>query len=375
MKYFVRIFLIVFLGMSFQSQAVTSFAKKYNMPCSSCHTAFPQLNQFGRNFKEAGYRIDGIKNDFILSPRFSLDKNVPISAILVARPYDKKESGDKKVRALHEVELIFAANITNNWSIFFELEAEDETSFEPEIPSAVLTYNHSKALNLQFSYGDMFFSDPYGFLGDHFRMTRGHVKVIDEKFGGADNGGKLRSARQNVSAKGRVFDRLFYAATLSGSSGDAEGEDANILTGRLAFDVTNQFMLGGFVMDGTEEESNRDFSRVGIDAQYDYGQLRIQGAFINSTDAIDTSEHDNTAYSIQAMYSIVDSNNDQWVPLIRLDNFERSDGNDEYTELTANLSWYFSENSKAYLEYWKQLDVPISKDEDSRLTLQIVVVF
>jgi hypothetical protein len=52
---------------------------------------------------------------------------VPISAILVARPYDKKESGDKKVRALHEVELIFAANITNNWSIFFELEAADET--------------------------------------------------------------------------------------------------------------------------------------------------------------------------------------------------------------------------------------------------------
>ncbi|PKG81083.1 hypothetical protein CXF85_20195 [Colwellia sp. 75C3] len=349
------------------------------MPCSSCHTAFPQLNQFGRNFKEAGYRIDGIKNDFILSPRFSLDKSMPISAVLVARPYDKKESGDKKVRAIHEVELIFAANITNDWSIFFELEAEDETNFEPVIPLAVLTYNYSKAINLQFSYGDMFFSDPYGFLGDHFRMTRGHVKVIDEAFGGADNGGKLRSARQNVSTYGRVFERLFYSVALSGGSDDTEGEDANIWSGRLAFDVTDQLMIGGLIVDGTEAESNRGFSRIGIDAQFDYEQLRIQGAFINATDDdIDMSEQDNIAYSIQAMYRLVTSNNDQWVPLIRLDNFEKNDGNDgndEYTELTANLSWYFSENSKVYLEYWKQLDVPTTKDEDSRLTLQAVVVF
>ncbi len=38
--------------------AIPAFARKYETPCGACHTpAFPQLNVFGRDFKEAGYRF------------------------------------------------------------------------------------------------------------------------------------------------------------------------------------------------------------------------------------------------------------------------------------------------------------------------------
>ncbi|HSM92222.1 MAG TPA: hypothetical protein VLT47_04990 [Anaeromyxobacteraceae bacterium] len=37
--------------------AVPSFSRQVNMPCSACHTAFPQLTTFGRLFKAAGYAL------------------------------------------------------------------------------------------------------------------------------------------------------------------------------------------------------------------------------------------------------------------------------------------------------------------------------
>jgi len=40
-----------------QAQAVPSFARQVGMDCSACHTIFPELTPFGRNFKLTGYTI------------------------------------------------------------------------------------------------------------------------------------------------------------------------------------------------------------------------------------------------------------------------------------------------------------------------------
>jgi hypothetical protein len=37
--------------------AIPAFARKYNMPCSACHTAWPELNAFGQRFKDNGYQL------------------------------------------------------------------------------------------------------------------------------------------------------------------------------------------------------------------------------------------------------------------------------------------------------------------------------
>ncbi len=38
-------------------EAVPSFARQLGVPCSTCHTVFPQLTPFGRNFKLRGYTM------------------------------------------------------------------------------------------------------------------------------------------------------------------------------------------------------------------------------------------------------------------------------------------------------------------------------
>ena len=127
--------------------AVPAFARKYAINCSSCHTAYPQLNRAGRRFKEAGYRFPGdvdrggeVTSD--ISDFLKLDKNFPISAILVSRPYDEKDSSEQKLRALHELELILAGNLGDRWAGCFEMETEDGHGFELEFAPFVINSHY-----------------------------------------------------------------------------------------------------------------------------------------------------------------------------------------------------------------------------------------
>jgi len=40
------------------AQAIPAFARKYGLPCSACHEAWPKLNSFGQNFKDNGYQLN-----------------------------------------------------------------------------------------------------------------------------------------------------------------------------------------------------------------------------------------------------------------------------------------------------------------------------
>ena len=39
------------------ASAIPAFARKYNVPCSLCHEAFPKLNDFGNTFRDNGYQM------------------------------------------------------------------------------------------------------------------------------------------------------------------------------------------------------------------------------------------------------------------------------------------------------------------------------
>lgn len=47
------------LFMAAPAQAVPSYARQTGLPCTTCHTAFPQLTPFGRYFKMSGYTLAG----------------------------------------------------------------------------------------------------------------------------------------------------------------------------------------------------------------------------------------------------------------------------------------------------------------------------
>ncbi len=70
------LFLIAYLLLPSLAQAVPSFARQTGMECSSCHTVYPELTPFGRQFKLRGYTLGELNADN--SPTGKL----PIAALL-----------------------------------------------------------------------------------------------------------------------------------------------------------------------------------------------------------------------------------------------------------------------------------------------------
>lgn len=361
------------------AEAVPAFARKYGKNCSTCHTAWPLLNKAGRMFKENGYRFPtDEKHAQKISDFLYWGKTFPVTAILVARPYDKKKSGDEKLRALHEVELMAAGVLYKNVSGFLELEAEDETGFEPEIPYAALGYHPLKALNVHMAWGPLLAADPYDTYTSRRRLTRGHYAVVDQAFGGADNGGKLRNPRQVISLYGRPIKQLFYTVGVSGVAEDAEGENPRNLHGRLAVDVIPEATVGLFGLSGGWESAGttRDFSRVGVDVQAEFSGVRLMGAYLQAKDdRATTGTSKNNAWYAQALYVVKQQYRPLVVPLVRYDSYEKNDGKDTYNELTLNVGYYFTQNIKGIVEYWTQTKVPDGQSKDNRFTVQLYAAF
>ena len=51
------ILLVVILFSCGSANAIPAFARKYGMPCSACHEAWPMLSPFGQQFKDNGYQM------------------------------------------------------------------------------------------------------------------------------------------------------------------------------------------------------------------------------------------------------------------------------------------------------------------------------
>ncbi len=68
-----RIFLVVaglfiILGLSHTSSAIPAFSRQYGTSCTTCHIDFPKLNDFGKAFKDAGFKFPKDDESFVKVP-------------------------------------------------------------------------------------------------------------------------------------------------------------------------------------------------------------------------------------------------------------------------------------------------------------------
>ncbi len=140
--------LALFSALAAPSLAVPSFARQTGMACSSCHTVFPELTPFGREFKLNGYVLDNIKQikGINLESRETLSLNAipPLSVMLqvsythtgAALP-DSAATGalarDGDVLFPQQASLFYAGKIADNAGAFMQLTydgAEDHFGFD-----------------------------------------------------------------------------------------------------------------------------------------------------------------------------------------------------------------------------------------------------
>jgi len=68
------------------ARAIPSFARQMGVHCTACHTAYPQLNAFGREFKLSGYTLGAAKIPWYQKFSFMTEPSFTHTAAAVADP-------------------------------------------------------------------------------------------------------------------------------------------------------------------------------------------------------------------------------------------------------------------------------------------------
>ncbi len=143
------------------SQAVPSYARQTGLACVACHTTYPELTAFGRNFKLNGYTMTGIQQ--IESTRKGTEAGVkineilPISAMLtasvtqVSKTQPGTQNGD--VAFPQEFSVFFAGEITPHIGSFVQVTySQDSDSFD--VDNTDIRYaNHATLAGADTIYG------------------------------------------------------------------------------------------------------------------------------------------------------------------------------------------------------------------------------
>src|SRR5438445_12704996 len=59
---------ISLLSVSSRSYAIPAFSRQYQTSCTTCHIDFPKLNDFGKAFKDAGFKFPKDDETFLKVP-------------------------------------------------------------------------------------------------------------------------------------------------------------------------------------------------------------------------------------------------------------------------------------------------------------------
>ncbi|MBI4428486.1 MAG: hypothetical protein HY562_05140 [Ignavibacteriales bacterium] len=304
--------------------AIPSFSRKYKTSCSTCHYAAPMLNGFGKAFKNNGYRYPaGTDPEMTKEEPVSLGsegyKKVwpeaiwpsdipgtsPLSIWGIGRiNYAAMNDVKWEFEFPHEVEILYAGTIGENFSFFGELEFENEDNQNEIMYPFALQYDWSPGLHIR---AGMVHADP---TPNHLKLTRNHYNIAsfrsrnrwrfrDEQIGlevwGAGNGSGERGGYtyragvvngqgiNDMNKEKDIYGKVTYKIGGLGETGGTAGAESQT----SEFFIDNSVTVGGFFYKGTASRAgfnDEDFTIFGGDVDYWYDRFIVNGAlmFMNS---------------------------------------------------------------------------------------------
>ena len=81
------------------AEAIPAFARKYKLGCNTCHTLYPQLNRFGRDFRDNGFRMPDEIEELLRAkptpPPATTPKDGPALAVSHANASDAQDQASE----------------------------------------------------------------------------------------------------------------------------------------------------------------------------------------------------------------------------------------------------------------------------------------
>ncbi|MFQ5738182.1 MAG: hypothetical protein ACE5JX_04175 [Acidobacteriota bacterium] len=147
-----------------EANAVPSFARKYRTSCQTCHVVYPQLNAFGRAFRNNGYRMPGDDQDYVkdeptplgapawkkVFPNAVWPADIPggsVASFIVESNYtiNNSEAVSNEFDGIDEIGLIFGGTAGESFSYFGDVDLFEEGG-PGGIGRLFFQYNHPTGL-------------------------------------------------------------------------------------------------------------------------------------------------------------------------------------------------------------------------------------
>ncbi len=377
-----------------QAAAVPAFARKYGFSCMQCHSNWPTLNAYGRQFKLNGYVPSRDSEDGVLKSADGLlwvEKNFPLSVIVRSRPLDvtKGASNSTKMQAIYDTDFFFAGgDAAHHVSWFGEMDANADSGFSPlAMADLQLGYNPSDYLNLVVARRGFYVMDPFQTLTNFGSPTIANRGISGgQQVDSPLSAWTMDQTAQTVAGYGEVGNDgvgyLYYAAGVTAQKDSDAGIGGDVGNVRLAYDTSRGLVFGTFGSWGYQglntnasaaPADRTEIRRTGVDMLLEHGPATARAAFMYGEDKDvapfdatyfpngDKKQTDRAAYA-EAQYVIRrgDSQLPFLVPLVRANWYTTNNGKDQFSYVTAQLSHYFAANLKSSIEYMADLKQDIT---------------
>ncbi len=159
-----------------ESQAVPSYARQVQKPCTACHTIWPNLTQYGRQFKVKAYTDVSEKWEMINKDNLNLTTILPVSGRVLYFPENRV---DNDVEGIHQssttvdqVALFVASRFYDYAGVFASAEwSPDDNGWH--LPTAKLAFQYpldkGNTIGLVAFKGLASAADPFNSLGGRDR--------------------------------------------------------------------------------------------------------------------------------------------------------------------------------------------------------------
>ncbi len=298
------------------AHAVPSYARELKVPCAACHTEFPQLNAFGRQFKLDGYMIG--KAPAGSEPNGVVDSLPPLSVMLQAaytslqKPLPDSQNNNGQLP--QEASMFIAGRIAPGLGSFVQLtysQADGAISMD----NAELRYaRQGKLRGKSVAYGAVLNNNPT--MEDPWNSTPAWgfpwaaPDTGPESVTGPLVDGALAQDVLGVGGYASFGGKLYTAATLYrsahiGSNTPDSGSEGTIDNAAVYWRVAWQFlkgsrslMVGGYGLNANLVPAGVSgptdgYHDVAIDAQYEQtiGMRRLvaHGSYIDETEDLTAS--------------------------------------------------------------------------------------
>lgn len=360
-----------FLAIPQRAEAISAWAKKYNLECSSCHSGGgpTKLTPMGAEFLRRGHRMseDEASND--LNKLFSINTKLRFN--------DSNTAGRNSSFEVHAFSIYTGGMLTKHFSYFTEMYLYENTGRttsavngdfgRSKLADAYLMYNSSpdKSTYTTVKFGQISPSQLliYWNVGPRFSETRPYV-VNNSTV--APN--TYRPFLRNFGVELAQTANSFHGAvgvlngTGSGATNSVDNNESKDIYGTVDFVLDNQgsavgvygYKGRGLVAPSTGASWQNDFNRVGLFGQLSRGRLNLTSVATKGEEQVNQAgaRTDNFGFLFEADWLV----HDKLALFSRYDHFDPDTNrkNDYLSGPVFGGTYQLLDSGRAVFEYHKQ---------------------